>query len=421
MKRSKSTIILIILAAVVFCCGCTGTDAPADAQNGVQENAVGVLLTLSGDYADAGESGQVALEVATVDINDYFASIGSDHRVRLVIKDTQTDPAIALEKLQEFDKEDIKFVIGPGSSAELEAIRAYADEHGIIVISPLSSAPSLAIANDNVFRFVSPDTYQADAMAYYLEETGITAIVPISRDDIWGNELRSLAAKAFEKHGGTVLDGVVYAPNTEDYTTVVAELDRKVGQAIQTHGKKSVGVYALTFDEAKAIMEAASETGNLTQVQWYGCDGNILLSSLTTPGVAARFAEQTKFTAPMFGDTHLNPGQEATNLKIEDKLGRQPIGSSLVSYDTLWIVAMVCTQTDSKDVSELKTALVKMAKTVNAPFFGLVELDAAGDRSTAHYSFLSVKKDGTAYQWVAVAQYDLWTQGQAPTFTLIPA
>ena len=77
-------------------------------------------------------------------------------------------------------------------------------------------------------------------------------------------------------------------------------------------------------------------------------DGN-LLSSLTNPGVAARFAEQTKFTAPMFGDTHLNPA-EATNLKIEDKLGRQPIGSSLVSYDTLWIVAMVCTQTDSKDV-----------------------------------------------------------------------
>jgi branched-chain amino acid transport system substrate-binding protein len=417
MKRKISAHILIILVAVIFCCGCTDTQSPA----GAQEKTVGVLLTLSGDYADAGESGQVALEVATADINDYFASIGSNHRIRLVIKDTQTDPAIALEKVRELDKQGVQFVIGPGSSAELEAIRTYADDHGMIIISPLSSAPSLAIAGDNVFRFVSPDIYQADAMAYYLEETGITAIVPICRDDIWGNELQSLAATAVEKHGGIALEGVMYGPNSLNYSTVVAELDCKVGQAIQTHGKTHVGVYALTFDEAKEIMEAASETENLTQVQWYGCDGNILLSSLTTPGVAARFAEQTKFTAPMFGDTHLNPGQEATNLKIEDKLGRQPIGSSLVTYDTLWIVAMVGTQTDSKDVSELKTALVKMAETVNAPFFGLVELDAAGDRSTAYYSFLSVKTDGNAYQWVAVAQYDLWTQGQAPTFTLIPA
>lgn len=421
MKRNISAIILIILAAVVFCCGCTGTEAPAVAQDGVQENTVGVLLPLSGDYAEAGEASQVALEVAAVDINDYFASIGSDYRVRLVIEDTQTDPAVALEKLQALDEQGIKFVIGPGTSAELEAIRTYADEHGIIIISPTSTAPSLAIAGDNVFRFVSPDTFQADATAYYLEEDGITAVVPVCRGDIWGNELRNLTAAAFGKHGGTVLDGVTYAPNSPDYTNVVAELDCKVGQAIATQGKERVGVYAVTFDEAAAIMAAAAETENLTQVQWYGCDANILLGPLTTPGDVARFAVQTKFTGPMFGDATFNPGNEATYLKIQDQLGRQPNGYSLVSYDALWIVALIGTQTNSMDVSELKVALTGMAGTISAPFFTLVDLDAAGDRSTAHYCFWSVKADGNASRWVPVAQYDLWTGGIAPMFELICA
>lgn len=66
MKSKRSAIILIILTAVVFCCGCTGTDALPVAQDGVQENTVGVLMPLSGDYAEVGESGRVALEVAVV-------------------------------------------------------------------------------------------------------------------------------------------------------------------------------------------------------------------------------------------------------------------------------------------------------------------------------------------------------------------
>ena len=162
MRNASAAFVLLLLAAAAFTCGCTGSEtAPAgpDADLGF---VVGALLPLSGDYSGGGEASRIALEVAAADINDHFVSIGSNQRVGIIIEDTKADPATALAKLRTLDEQGVRIVIGPGTSAELEAVRAYADEHGILVVSTMSTAPSLAIADDNVYRFVPPDTYQAD-------------------------------------------------------------------------------------------------------------------------------------------------------------------------------------------------------------------------------------------------------------------
>ncbi len=420
MRQRFEFLTLLIFTTVVFACGCTGTVTTAPQQGGVQEIVIGALLPLSGDYTDAGQASNAALAVAAEDINRYFTSIGSDYRVRLSVEDTATEPAVALEKLKALDKQGVRFVIGPGSSAELDAVRGYADEHGIILVSTMSTAPSLAIPGDNVFRFVPPDTYQADATAYFLKEDGVAAIVPISRGDIWGDELRNLTAAVFEENGGTVSDGVRYMPGTEDYSTAAADLDVQVGQAIAANGKEKVGVYAITLEEAAPIMEAAAKVQNLSQVRWYGSDANVLIGALVTPGDAARFAAQTNFTGPAFWQQELVAAQESTFRKIQNRLGRQPDGYSLASYDVLWIVTTVCTQTASADASELKVALTEVAAMVSGPFCDEVSLNAAGDRSTAHYCFWSVE-GGDAYRWVPVAQYDIWTAGTPPNFAVIGA
>ncbi len=257
--------------------------------------------------------------MAAEDLNNYYASIGSDYRVRLVVEDTETDPAVALEKLKALDAQGIRMVIGPGFSAELEAVRAYADEHGILIVSTMSTAPSLAIEGDNVFRFVPPDNYQADAMAYYLKEDGIAAVVPIFRGDVWGDELLNLTVTAFEARNGTVLDGTRYIPGQEGYNNTVADLDVQVGRAIAAHGRKKVGVYAITFSEIVLIMTAAAGTENLTEVRWYGSDGNVLLGTLASPGDAARFAVQANFTGPAFGNAVIDPRNEVLYQKVQDR------------------------------------------------------------------------------------------------------
>jgi branched-chain amino acid transport system substrate-binding protein len=284
----------------------------------------------------------------------------------------------------------------------------------------MSTAPSLAIAGDNVYRFVPPDTYQADAMAYYLKEEGTSAIVPAWRGDVWGDELEKLAMASFKRGNGTVLDGVRYVPGEKDYAGMVANLDVQVGRAIAAHGKENVGVYLISLDEAAAIMEAAAKTQNLTKVRWYGCDGNVLLDTLVT-GDAARFAVETRFTGPEFGQENRAGSNTPAIREIQDTLGQQPDGYSLASYDALWTVAMTRTQTDTTEISKLKIALEGTAGEAGGPLFGSVKLNGAGDRLTAHYTFWSVEADGEACRWVPNAQYSIWAVGTPPELEWIDA
>lgn len=91
----------------------------------------------------------------------------------------------------------IRIVIGPDSSAEVEAVKAYADENDILVISPSSTAISLAIPADNVFRFVPDDTHQAEAIARLMWEDRVRAVIPIWRGDTWGDDLANATKGKF--------------------------------------------------------------------------------------------------------------------------------------------------------------------------------------------------------------------------------
>ncbi|MFL6490251.1 MAG: ABC transporter substrate-binding protein, partial [Nitrososphaera sp.] len=120
---------------------------PAEGENTI---LIGALLPLSGTLSSFGESAEASLTLAVDDVNNQFAKSGSSFRVGLVIEDTKTDPAVALEKLKDLSSKGIRIVIGPSTSAAVSAVKDYADENGILVVSASSTAPSLAIPNDNV-------------------------------------------------------------------------------------------------------------------------------------------------------------------------------------------------------------------------------------------------------------------------------
>jgi len=421
MRNVSAVFMIILLAAVVFACGCTGTETrPGQQGEAVQDIVVGALLPLTGDYSGGGEASRVALEVAAGDINDYFVSIGSDHRVGIIIEDTKADPAVALEKLKTLEKQGTRIVIGPGTSAELEAIRTYVDEHGILIVSTMSTAPSLAIAGDNVYRFVPPDTYQADVMAYYLREQGVTVILPVWRGDVWGDELEKLTSAAFVRGGGKVLDGARYTPEQEEYGAIAADLDARVAEAIAVHGKENVAVYLVSLDEADRIMEAALATENLPKIRWYGCDGNVLLDELVT-GEPARFAKETRFTSPALWNQESVASNTATIQKMRELLGRHPDGYALATYDALWIVTMARIETDTADAAMLKVALEKSAGGSGGPLFGSAHLNGAGDLSNAHYTFWTVGADGDACRWVPLVQYGVRSAAATPELEWVGA
>jgi hypothetical protein len=257
----------------------TNSEVIIPPNDGKQTTTLGALLPLSGALSSLGESPAAALKIAIKDVNAYFTKTNSKTRVGLIIEDTQSNPANSLERLKNLAAKGIRIVIGPATSADVQAVEDYANKNGILIISPSSTARSLS-GGYNVFRFVQDDTHQAEAISRHMWQDGIRVIVPIWRTDVRGYDIVSSVKENFEKLGGIVLDGIGYAPRTGDFSTSLnrinfiiwdqdlRSLGSKVTQAIDRFGADKVGVYLVAFDEVVPIFIEAQEQPVLSMVKW---------------------------------------------------------------------------------------------------------------------------------------------------------
>lgn len=396
--------IALFLIAAVFLGGCTS--APPRETSAVSpagEVPVDALLALHGVGSSLGESSQAALLTAEDDINQYYREIGSPTRVRVVIHDTGSDPATALALEEQVRASGGRFVIGYLSSAESSAIKNVTDANGMIAISSGSTAPALAIPDDSLYRMISDDSAQGEFMAIYLDTEHIRAIVPLWRGDIYGDSLTNLTLAAFSGRGGVAREGVRYDPGTTDFNATVASLDMLAGEAIDAYGAESVGIYAVTFNEIADIMNVSAERPNLSRLRWFGSDGNTLDPSLTGTTPAARFAARANMTGSIWG-VPFEYQNSSEVFRIKERLGREPDGSAIALYDTLWVVMEVLEETPADaNQTELARALVRHLDTYHGASSDLTP-NAAGDRILASYDFLRVVDGPSGSRWEKITQ-----------------
>ncbi|MDQ5842474.1 MAG: penicillin-binding protein activator, partial [Thermoproteota archaeon] len=340
---------------------------------------IGALLPLTGTLSSYGEPADASLRLAVEDVNNQFARAGLPTRVGLIIEDTKTDPAVALEKLKDLASKGIRIVIGPSTSAAVAAVKEYADENGILIVSSSSTAPSLAIPNDNVFRFVPDDTHQAEALAKQMWNEGTRVVIPIWRTDVFGNNLQSLLKEKFEKLGGKVLDGVGYDPPVGDFAAslhrinfIVWEqelraLTLKVNDALRQYGADKVGVYIVAFDEIVPIMIQANRHQELQSVRWYGSDGSAQNEGLLKNIEAAEFAVKTNFLNPIYRANASDSFKELEE-RIVEEIHRVPRSYAEVAYDEFWVAALTLNnyaETSQDDIGPLRQAFINTANTYN--------------------------------------------------------
>jgi branched-chain amino acid transport system substrate-binding protein len=168
---------------------------------------VGVLASLTGSWSSLGQNTVAALQIAADQLDEAAKTNHGGYRFHLLVRDTQLNPTTALAAIQDLEKRGVQIVIGPQSSAELAMIKPYADAHDMLVISQGSTASSLAIPGDNIFRFCPNDTREAEAIIALMWHDGIRAIVPLWRNDAGNNGLHDSVKADFEQLGGTVTAG----------------------------------------------------------------------------------------------------------------------------------------------------------------------------------------------------------------------
>src|SRR5512140_3863583 len=143
----------VVFAALGLAACDNGPTTPATGK----DILIGGLFSLTGNWSTLGVTSKAAMEVGIEDVNQYLAAGNTGIHFTSSIVDTKLDAATALTAVKTMKAAGVDIVIGPQSSAEVAALKSYVDANNVLLISQSSTAGTLAIAGDNIFRLTPSD------------------------------------------------------------------------------------------------------------------------------------------------------------------------------------------------------------------------------------------------------------------------
>jgi branched-chain amino acid transport system substrate-binding protein len=372
----------------------------------ITEVEIGALLSLTGNWSTLGLASQKAIGLAIEDVNAYMEQNGTNIRFTGLVFDTLLDTSSAKLAITDMVRTRTKYVIGPQSSAELAAIKPIVDQNDILVVSQGSTASSLAISGDGIFRFCPGDAVEGPALAKTMYAEGKRVVITLSRDDAGNKGLQTSVGSSFTALGGQVDAIAPYSTTLTNFSALLASLKSKLQNYIAAQGAEKVAVYLASFNECVSLFNEASTDPIFSSVQWYGGDGVVLSSALTGDVQAAAFAAATKFIAPSFGLPALaHPDLSAIASKIKTDTGIEPDAYALAAYDAVWVIAKTVTAMPITNTSYDLTK--KVFNIESSKYFGITGpllLNAAGDRSTGSFDYWGIVLEGGSYKWKLVGK-----------------
>lgn len=402
----KSLILSISFIALLVLSSCSEqTDCLSCKTNNILY--VGVLLDVTGPRADVGFQMQKVLEIAKQDIEADLAEKGFENKkIQFVIEDTKSDPQIALDKIKILKSMGIMPVIIQ-TSAEALAVRDYAKENDMILLAFESNAQSLAQKDDNLFRFCMNGKKFAKALTRLVKESNKKIIIPLVRDDVWGNDYLTEIKAESMKFGIEVAESVKYNVDENDFGTQISSLAQKIAQMKNNYQENEICVVMLCFSEVDQILPKAALNQDLERITWFGADGISQNSGFFEDPNALAFAQKVGLTITTFG-----VGQkdllDIFYTKLQAKIGTQEIlTQSAYLYDLVNTLSIVWQTTPSVDYNLYIKALPKAA----TYFQGCTDeigLDENGDRMWGVIDYLKVS--GGKFQKYGSITFGDWVQ-----------
>ena len=406
--KKKNLALIILMALSLFWVGCKKDDHDHDDDHDACENVVLVkvaaLVSETGDWSNLGLSSEAAIEIAIEEINADFETRDLPYRFELTVFDTQLNPVLAASSMQNLADAGFRIVIGPQSSSEVGAVKALADSLGILVVSQGSTASSLAIADDFVFRYVPGDQIEGAAMANTMYTAGKQAMVTLARNDAGNLGLQNAVTTYFTAAGGTAVSAGNYDPATTDFSTSLTAVRNEIQNLNATYPLSAIGVYLASFDEAVALFNQAATDPILASVHWYGGDGFIRNEALLADPLASQFAVNTQFFSPEFG---LPSSTESIwSPLLADVYARSGVvgdAYTLTAYDAMKVVAKLIENNAGIPTSSstFKTEFFNLSNS-HSGATGVISLNAAGDRANGSFDYWGVEVVNGVYGWVYV-------------------
>ncbi|HDD63573.1 MAG TPA: amino acid ABC transporter substrate-binding protein [Thermoprotei archaeon] len=364
-----------------------------------KEIPIGVLLPLQGPLSTYGNKWKYAVQMAFEDVNNYVKLLGYDITFKPLIEDTQVNPELALTAVKNLYSKGVKVIIGPAASSEVKAIASTVNSYKIVVISPSSTAPDLAIPNDFIFRLVIIDAIQGRAIAKLILKHNITKVVVLYRKDDWGQGLFDAFKENFESLGGTVV-GIPFDPKAEEFSAEV----RQAADALQNIGTGGSGVLLISFeDDGVSVLNTAKDIEILGQVMWFGCDGTAFSGKI--PSQVGDFVIRVGGLPSTIFYPQKSVKTDEFRQRYLNEVGEEIDSYGLNIYDCVWVAALSILEAGEYDGEVIKNVLPEVA----SRYFGVsgwALLDEAGDRiGGGDYIIVKIVQEGSGLKWIEAGTY----------------
>jgi len=382
---------------------------------------IGDLQDLSDGLSGQGQDDQAVSNFAISDINAWAQSMCSQLNelchvtFQQNLQDYKEDNTLTSTIMNSYYTAGIHVVVGPLNSGTAGAMLPFANSHQIVMISPSSTNPAIALAGDYLFRTPPSDNFQGSADATEFKQSGVQDVVILYRNDGYGAGLANSTAVNFEAIGGHVEAQIPYDTTTSNFVPVLGQVNDAYNAGVGKYGASHVALYFVMFDEFGLMAtQAAQNYANLltTPLPWFGVDGEgneapIVNSTYSSTTVETRLVA----SYPGFTSSPLTQSICARQLAARSTLCT---GYTLGTYDDLWLSALAllyCAPAAHYTTTQNGACIQQVLPSIAAGYMGatgVTLLNSAGDRLYASYQFFCIvpgSASGSA-KWIVCGTWD---------------
>ncbi|MBU67301.1 MAG: ABC transporter permease [Cupriavidus sp.] len=321
----KNSVIQHVLGAIAVAASlCAAAPASAQPKGGISDDIVkiGLLLDMSGLYADVTGRGSAA--AAQMAIDDFGGKV-LGKKIELVVVDHQNKADIAANKAREwFDQDKVDAILDVAASAPALAVLDVAKQKNKIVV--FSGPGTERITNDlctPVSVHYAYDTYAlANTTAKAMVQRGGKSWFFLTADYAFGHTLQQSATTVVTEAGGQVLGAARHPINTSDFASYLLQAQASRAQV--------VGLANAGGDTVNAI-KAAAEFG-LTRNGTQKLAG-LLLYINDIHAIGLKTAQGLVLTEAFYWD--MNDATRAWSRKYFDKVKKMPNMSQAGVYSSV--------------------------------------------------------------------------------------
>lgn len=340
-------------------------------QKRLPSNKIGLLLPLTGEAAAYGRAVQQGVELS-LESNKLEESNWS-----ILVKDTEGDPIIALERARELIEEDeVLAILGPVLSLTTIPVAARANDMRVPIISPTATDERISSIGPYVFQLNPSIRIHGRTMARFaVEKFGFSQFSLLYPSDGYGEEMIKVFSEEIEKLGGKILSSESYPLGMTDFQKLILGIKRTQPEAlfIPAHPEEVLLI-------APQLRFHRLETTILGGTGW-GADRV----------VESKYAEGAFFPLNPVEGEEVSTGVEGFIRRFRERYNETPSHSSALGYDAMEILKS--TQREEKEKLNRETIRERLTILENyRGASGLISLRAYSSRVGTVWTILKGRK-----------------------------